>query len=55
MFGGVNGWRVDELKVCTVVGKKVWQMDIFWLVWEIAKDLPNFPAAKHSHYNYDIW
>ena len=22
MFGGVNGWQVDELKVCTVAGKK---------------------------------
>ena len=63
MFGGVNVWRITELKVIGEIkfgewidfGHKVLLLAKIWLVkvWRITDDspnLPNFPAAKHSSY-----
>ena len=63
MFGGINGWRIAELKVNGEIkfgesiyfGHKVLLPAKIWLVkvWRITHDspnLPNFPAAKHSCY-----
>ena len=61
MFGGVNVWRITELKVIGEIkfgewidfGHKVLLPAKIWLVkvWRITDDSPNspnFPAAKHS-------
>ena len=55
-----NVWRITELKVIGEIkfgewidfGHKVLLPAKIWLVkvWRITDDLPNFPAAKHSHY-----
>ena len=58
MFGGVNVWRIAELKVIGEwidFGHKVLLLAKIWLVkvWRITHDSPNspnFPAAKHSRY-----
>ena len=63
MFGGVNVWRITELKVIGEIkfgewidfGHQVLLLAKIWLVkvWRImdnSPNLPNFPAAKHSHY-----
>ena len=63
MFGGVNVWRIAELKVIGEIkfgewidfGHKVLLPAKIWLVkvWRITHDLPNspnFPTAKHSCY-----
>ena len=63
MFGGVNVWRIAELKVIGEIkfgewmdfGHKILSPAKIWLVkvWRITHDSPNspnFPAAKHSRY-----
>ena len=63
MFGGVNVWRIAELKAIGKIkfgewidfGHKVPLPAKIWLVkvWQIMHDspnLPNFAAAKHSRY-----
>ena len=63
MFGGVNVWRITDLKVIGEIkfgkwigfGHKVLLPAKIWLVkvWRITDDSPNspnFPAAKYSRY-----
>ena len=60
MFGGVNVWRITELKEIKFgewidFGHKVLLLAKIWLVkvWRITDDSPNlsnFPADKHSRY-----
>ena len=68
MFGGVNVWRIAELKVIGEIkfgewidfGHKVLLLPAkIWLVkvWGITHDSPNspnFPAAKHSCYTVSM-
>jgi len=56
MFGGVNVWRIAELKVIGEIkfgewidfGHKVLLPAKIWLVkvWRITDDSPNFPAIR---------
>ena len=60
MLGGVNVWRIAELKVIGEIkfgewidfGHKVLLPAKIWLVkvWRITPNSPNFPTAKHSRY-----
>ena len=57
MLGGVNVWRIAELKVIGEIkfgewidfGYKVLLPAKIWLVevWRITHDLPNFPAIRY--------
>ena len=68
MFGGVNVWRIAELKVIDEIkfgewidfGHKVLLLAKIWQVkvWRVTDDSPNslnFPAAKHSRYMVCIY
>ena len=67
IFGGVNVWRIAELKVIGKIkfgewidfGHKVLLPAKIWLVkvWRIthnSPNSPNFPAAKHSRYTVHV-
>ena len=67
MFGGVNVWRITELKVIVEIkfgegidfGHKVLLLAKIWLVkvWRImdnSPNSPNFPAAKRSRYTVHV-